>query len=361
MKKLFKFLKKSDSGRELAPQVTSWQRTALQRPGSATDSLPYETYRAMETDAMIQTALTLKKLGVLASAGRVVPSSDSAEARRNAEFIESCFAQMDGSAATILDAAMDAFARGWSIQEAIYDYRDGFWWLRATRAKDPSVFGIDVTAFGEIEALRLEIPGESAIELPRAKFVIHTHRDGFGRPKGKSDLDAAYPHYVAKTTLLAAWKLHLERFASPTMLGSFGSGASTADQQTVLSALNSLASTTAIVFPNEFEISAIDPQTGASQGYMEAIEFHNREIARSILGQTLTTDEGRRVGSLALGRVHLQVLVLQLEAIRKSLADRVLTEQVIRPLIELNFGGREVPRYEFEPANLEVFQTGKLG
>ena len=93
---------------------------------------------------------------------------------------------------------------------------------------------------------------------------------------------------------------------------------------------------------------------------MEAIEFHNREIARSILGQTLTTDEGRRVGSLALGKVHLQVLILQLEAIRRDLADRVMTEQVIRPLIELNFGPENIPRFEFDPVPVEAFRSGRL-
>ena len=360
MKNLLNLLRKPTLEKELAPQVTSWQRQSLLRPGPTADGLPYETYTAMEADSMIQTALTLKKLGVLASEGKVTPSSDSPSARRNAEFIEQSFERMDGSVQTILESAMDAFARGWSIQEAVYQFEDGMWWLQSTRPKDPSTFGIDINSYGEIEGLRLEVPGEKAVDLPRSKFVVYAHRGGFGRPKGKSDLDAAYPHYVAKSNLLAAWKLHLERFASPTMLASFGTGASSADQDRVLSALNNLSKTTSIVFPKEFDISATNPQTDSSKGFMEAIEFHNREIARSILGQTLTTDEGRRVGSLALGRVHLQVLVLQLEAIRKDLADRVMTEQVIRPLVELNFGPGDIPRFEFPSQPLEAFRTGQL-
>lgn len=93
---------------------------------------------------------------------------------------------------------------------------------------------------------------------------------------------------------------------------------------------------------------------------MEAVEFHNREMVRSILGQTLTTDEGKRVGSLALGKVHLQVLLLQLEAVRRELADTVMTEQVIRPLVELNFGKAELPRFEFEPTLLSAFASGDI-
>ncbi|MFX8938131.1 hypothetical protein ABTN00_21005, partial [Acinetobacter baumannii] len=69
---------------------------------------------------------------------------------------------------------------------------------------------------------------------------------------------------------------------------------------------------------------------------------------------------GRRVGSLALGKVHLQVLLLQLEAVRRELADTVMTEQVIRPLVELNFGPGNVPRFNFDPATTDVFATGRM-
>ncbi len=93
---------------------------------------------------------------------------------------------------------------------------------------------------------------------------------------------------------------------------------------------------------------------------MDALEFHNREMARSILGQTLTTDEGRRVGSLALGKVHLQVLLLQITAIRREIADSLMTEQIIRPLIEMNFGPGPIPRFEFENTQLEAFATGQI-
>ncbi|MEZ0324344.1 MAG: DUF935 family protein [Fimbriimonas sp.] len=356
---LYKLMKKSPA-KELAPQLTNWQRQALERPGPVAGGLPYSTYAAMEADSMIQTALTLKRLGVMAGNWSITPASNTSEAKRNANFVEEAFAKMEGSPVTILERAMDAFSKGWSIQEAVYFQQGENWWLAATRPKDPSLFGLKVDKFGKIESLHLEVPGEDPLDLPKNKFIVYTHRDGYGRDKGRSDLDAAYPHFTAKTTLLAAWKLHLERFASPTMLGSFASTVSAADRDAVLNALQNLATTTAFVYPNEFEINAINAQSEASKGYMEAIEFHNREIARSILGQTLTTDEGRRVGSLALGKVHLQVLILQLEAIRRDLADRVMTEQVIRPLIELNFGPENIPRFEFDPVPVEAFRSGRL-
>jgi phage gp29-like protein len=333
--------------------MTQWDRRA---EAAVATNLPVATVAAMERDPMVQTALTVKRLGVLASPGRVVPDSDSAESRRRAEFVEETFAKMEGSPATLLDAAMQAFGHGWSVQEAVYRQEGGRIWLQAMRPKDPSWFGLEFTPYGAIEGLRLQVPGEAPRRLPRTKFVVYVYRGGFGRPRGQSDLEAAQAHVTAKNELLKAWKLHLERFASPTMLGAFEGNVSAADRQAVLNALNEMARVNAIVHPREISVSKVGGDREASSGYIDAIEFHNREIARSILGQTLTTDEGRRVGSLALGKVHLQVFLLQLAALRQELADRVMTEQVIRPLIDLNFGPGPMPRYEFEGTRVEIFQ-----
>ncbi len=356
----FRNLGKKAAQGELAPQVTSWERRSLQQTGPSAGSLPYTAYALMERDSMVQTSLTLKRLGVIAAPWKVKPASDSASAARKAAFVEEAFARMEGSPMAILESAMDAFGKGWSVQESVYQAEGDRLWLKAVRPKDPAFFGFEADEFGTVKGLILEVPGERARELPVEKFVLYVNRAGYGRYKGRSDLDAAYPHYQAKSALLAAWRLHLERFASPTMLGRFEPGVSSSDQEAVLRALNSLDSTAAIVHTNQIEISSVPGQPEASAGFMEAIDFHNREIARSILGQTLTTDEGRRVGSLALGKVHLQVLAIQLEAVRRDLADRVMTEQVIRPLVELNFGSGEIPVFEFEAADLSAFRTGQL-
>lgn len=386
MMKLFN-LRRRVAQRELARQLTIFDRRAQEYPGTPPGPLPYATYDLMQRDSMIQTVMSVKRQGVLAAKFRVVPASSSGEARRNAAFVEECFARMDGSPATILDQAMDAFAKGWSVQEAVYEPLGSLLVLRAVRAKDPATFGLEVDAFGAVTGLRLaeglrreeageqrsrgaaelhrlspapSLPRSSASSLPRAKFVVYANRGGYGRPKGRSDLDAAYPHWQAKVRLLDAWRVHLEKFASPTVLGKYNRGLPSEEAQGLLAALEGLAKRSAIVYPSEIEIGTLPGGRESNTGFMDAIEFHNREIARSVLGQTLTTDEGRRVGSLALGKVHLQVFLLQLQALRKELADVVMTEQVIRPLVELNFGPGEVPRFEFEEVPLEAFSSGSL-
>lgn len=354
------FQKRQKATRELAPQLTLWDRAAFAQPGTRFGQLGYETYEEMAKDSMVQTVLTLKKLAVMASPTEVVPAADTASARRKAAFVEENLARMDGSVFDVMTNAMDAFAKGWSVQETVYEPGRGRLWLKAVRPKDPALFGLQVDRFGRLEGLNLRVPGEEEVSLPAGKFVVYMNRRSYASPKGKSDLDAAYRHWVAKQSLLNAWKLHLEKFAMPTVLGKYERGLPPDEQTAILRALQDIQNNTAVVYPSEIDVSLLGGAREPSTGFQEAIEFHNREIARAVLGQTLTTDEGRRVGSLALGKVHLQILMLQVNAVRRELAETVMTEQVIRPLVELNFGPGEVPQFRFEESGVGAFVTGEL-
>ncbi len=349
-----------ETEREIAPQLTQWDRTAFSQPGIRLGQLPYETYDEMQRDSMVQTVLTLKRLAVLAAPWRIEPADPSPEAAAKAEFAREALVEMEGAPEDVLGGAMDAFAKGWSVQETVYREANGRIWLQAVRPKDPAMFGLVADRFGRIEGLRLRVPGEEEVELPRGKFVLHIHRRGYGQPRGKSDLDAAHRHWLAKQTLLGAWKVHLEKYAMPTVLGRYERGLPSDEQSAILRALREIQNNAAVVCPNEIEVSLLGGDRGPSTGFQEAIEFHNREIARAVLGQTLTTDEGRRVGSLALGKVHLQILMLQIVAIRRELAETVMTEQLLRPLVELNFGPGKVPRFRFDEPEPGTFVTGAV-
>ena len=338
---------------EAAAQTTLWQRRAAAAPG-APGPIPYATYDEMERDAMVQTALTVKRLGVLSAKWSIEPCGDAARDRLAKDLL----ARMEGDPVSVLQGAMDAFAKGWSVQEMVLQAEGGRVWLRAVRPKDPADFGVELDPYGAVTGLTLNVPGEHGRRLPLGKFLVYRNRAGYGRPKGLSDLDAAYPHWQAKRRLLESWRSHLSRFASPTLLGRYGPSVPAAQQEALLGALNRLPEHAALTVPTDIEVGTLGGSPDASTGFMDAIAFHNREISRSILGQTLTTDEGARVGSLALGRVHLQVMLLQLQALRRELAEGVMTEGLLRPLVELNLGPGPTPRFAFEESPVPAFTNG---
>jgi len=96
------------------------------------------------------------------------------------------------------------------------------------------------------------------------------------------------------------------------------------------------------------DIELVDTNSGGEGEIFEKIlRRAGREMVLAVLGQTLTSG-GEEGGSYALGEVHNRIRWDLVESDAKAL-ERTLTEQLLRPLVELNLGGEyPVPRWEFE-------------
>jgi phage gp29-like protein len=353
--------------REDAPAMA---RSAVERyayPG-AVDGFPrplgLSVYDEMQADPLVRSALMVKKLGALAVPWRVAPANDSADALEKVRFIEYAFAEMRGSVVGVLFDAMDAIAKGYSVLEKVLKIDDseyaGKTIIASIKPKDPSLFGFDVDEFLNIKGLTLTIPGEPQRSLPISKFIVYAHNSRYGQPMGESDLRAAHRHWAIKRELIRQWTAHLEKFASPTVTGKFKRGTPEDAQAALLDALDNVRRQAAVVYPDDVEVALLDAGREARSSYLDAIDYHNREMARAILGQTLTTEDSQRVGSLALGKVHLQVLIMQLAGLRRDLAECVMNEQIIRPLVALNFSFGNWPVFQFDEPELDVFRTGRV-
>jgi phage gp29-like protein len=352
--KLFSRKKKS----ETAPAIAKTSTLAYRYPLDGVPGL--RVYDEMLDDPLVRSAITVKKLGALAVPWKLQPSGDA----RKDTFIETMFAEMDGSPTGVLYDALDAIAKGYSVMEKIYETDlTGFGpsvWIKKVKPKDPASFGFEVDEFLNINSLVLHVPGEGASELPPDKFIFYAYNRKYSQPYGESDLKSAYRHWRIKRALIEQWNAHLEKYASPAIVGKFQRGLSEEEQAALLDSLDKVQRQSALIHPDDIEVSLLDGRRTAESGYLEAIDYHNREIARAILGQTLTTDDSRRIGSLALGKVHLQVLIMQLNGLRQDVAERVMNEQIIRPVIDMNFGGGAYPRFVFEEPELDVFRTGNV-
>lgn len=362
------FRKRPSETKETAKAISAAMARQRELPMSGDRFVPglgLQIYDRMQTDAQVRASLNLKKLGVLAAPWSIVPADGCDAARRIADFVRFSLSQMRGSVGGILWKSLDACAKGYAVLELNYELRNdepyaGLLLLQEAKAKDPSLFGFQVDEFLNIRSLQLNVPGELPVSLRRDKFVLYVYNAHYESPWGEPDLRAAYPHWFAKTALLRFWSVYLEKFGSPTVMGTYKRGLPPEAQDELLAALEKLQQETALVVPEDVKVQLMNGLEHGAQGYLEAVEYHNAEIARSILGQTLTTDEGRRVGSLALGVVHFHVMLLQLQALRRELAEIVMTEQVIRPLVELNFQTTLIPRFVFDETSLQSFVTGNL-
>lgn len=349
---LWRRKRKTELAREYAPVEidTHGEREATEFDDDLLAKHGYAIYDRMLSDAHVKACFNLKRWGVLSVPWRLEPADDTPEAQRVHEFVLYNLQTMHGGVFSLLWRTLDALAKGVAILEKLYTYRAeppyaGLWTLQGFKAKNPALFRFEVDAYRNLKSLILYAPDGERLSLPREKFIVYAYNPRYESPAGESDLRAAYRAWRSKERILQLWDLFLAKYASPTLIGVYKRGLPPAQQEELLRALDKVQQETAIIVPEEVKVDALEFKQGGAESFAQAIAHHNAEIAKSILGETLTTDEGQRVGSLALGQVHLKVLQTQLRSLRADLAERVMQDQVIRPLVRLNFGDAPEPRF----------------
>ncbi|MCE5199051.1 MAG: DUF935 family protein [Armatimonadota bacterium] len=315
----------------------------------------YAVYDQMQRDAQVAACFTIKKLAVLSRGWEVHPASNSPLDREVADFVRFTLNDMRGCIIDVLYNVLDAMAKGFSVLEINYQIIDrgpheGRIGLANIKSKDPATFTFEVDEFMNIKGL-LRTGGVAAGDsaLPPEKFVIYSYLPKYESPYGTSDLRAAYKHYWSKDVLTRFLNLYLEKYGSPTAKGSYKRGTPKAAQEELLRVLDKIQQETAIVIPEDVQIELIEAQRGGEAGYLSALEYHDKQIAKAILAQTLMTDEGTRVGSFALAKVHLDVLKMCLKKLKRDLEESVMREQVIRRLVDLNYNVTAYPSFSLGP------------
>jgi len=150
---------------------------------------------------------------------------------------------------------------------------------------------------------------------------------------------------------LSDWMKLAEIAWKPWRLGRYkkaGNSASKEDKDGLTSLLAAMSSSATAVYPDtcEVELRWPDKSGTTNSDHANLFDTAGREISKAVLGQTLTTEQGK-VGSHALGKVHEGVKQDLIDADAAYLAE-VITEQLIEPLIRLNFGpGVAVPKLRF--------------
>ncbi len=309
-------------------------------PDDLITSRGYEIYDKMQADCQVRACLNIKKLSILSRGWQVIPASDSPEDVKISNFVRFSLEDMRGSVIDVLHNVLDALAKGFSISEINYKVIeggrfDGMIGLDSIKSKDPSTITFETDKYLNLTAL-WQGPGREK-KLPAEKFIIYSYQPKYESPYGTSDLRAAYRHWWSKDIILRFYNVYLEKFGSPTVLGAYTRGTPRNQQDDLLKVLDRIQQETAIVVPEDIKVELLEAKRGGDSGYLQAMEYHDRQIAKAILGQTLTTDEGMRYGSFALAKVHLDVLRMTLERVKRDLEESVIREQLIRRLVDYNF------------------------
>ena len=335
-------------------------RTPPYNPDDLLSSKGGDLYERMMSDAMVRAAINTKRYALLAKPWQVLPklergaASPTPAAMAARDFAEESLREIHGKDRMtrdfrqVLFEMMSAFYRGFSITELVWRVENRGRWAgkyrwAAMKAKPPKQIGFEVDDYLNVQGITSWTPLTGLVRVPREKVALYIHQAKDELPYGDSDLRSIYKHWWSKDTLLKFWNLALQRYGMPMLFAQAPAGA-TAER--ILEALQGMHQDTSAVFPPDVTPQLLQPTHPNASAFTEAVEWHNQQIAQGVLLQTLTSGEGRRVGSMALGKVHFDVLLYALESARADV-EAVVNTQIVRPLMELNFANADeiCPRF----------------
>ena len=317
-----------------------------------------DIYDQMQTDSQVSATLATKKFATLSRGWELAAASKSTDVSaadadaQAAEFCRFALQDMIGSVEDVLFGILDALAKGYSISEINFcTIESGRWQgkigLHSIKHKDPALYDFRMDEFHNITGLvRLPVDGEPERNLPAGKFVVYTYMPAYAEPKGHSDLRACYKHWWTKEIMIRFFSSYMERFGSPVIKGTYKRGTTRAQQEELLRILDRIQQETAIVVPEDVTVDLLEAAFHGEAGFLDAIQYHDRQIAKAILGETLTQEEGLKTGSMALGQIHQDTMMLRLGKIKRDLEETVMREQVLKPLVSLNFANAAAPRFQ---------------
>lgn len=315
----------------------------------------YQLFNEMEDkDGHLFSVLQTRKNGVLSRPRSVAPATQDAQGREVARFVEEALAAIPDFDGALL-RLLDALGKGLAVAEVMWKRRDGRLVIDAirSRAQGRFVFGDDGRLALDDSPGALVGMGESSPVPPR-KFLSLVFGARNECPYGQGLCEKAYWYYWFKKNNLKFWVAFNERFGSPTVVARYRPGATDEERDRLLEVIDSVRHDAGVAIPESVAIELLEAQrSGSADTYRELADWCNDEMSKIVLGQTLTTTEGRRSGSLALAQVHDAVRNEYIESDARALM-AVVNEQLIRWLVDFNFGeGVAAPRWTIDTSKDE--------
>lgn len=317
----------------------------------------WDFVKEMAADDTIHSCLEIKKIGRLSTDYKIEAASESFEDKKIAEFIKYTFARMEGTLADKIKDIYSAFEFGFSVSEKnLQLYSDGEWkgyiGLKSIKTRDQKHIKFKTDIHGNIEEVIQKsdyISGlKEDIHIPRDKCIIYTPNASCSNPYGEPEIKFVFKPYSSKKWVVRFWNIALERFGAGITIGTYDEGM--AEQKTYLeNVLKNLQAKTEIVKPRGIDIEMKNPMTGGKMAYEFALEKHETAIARALLIPDLLGFSKFTEGSFALGKKHFDVFLWVLKKLGRDTEETIVDEQIIKPLVKMNFGTDKIPHFRFDP------------
>lgn len=332
----------------------------------------YKIYDEMRNDDQIKAVLSVKKDFVVNTGWYIECENEVVK-----EFITDNFTNLDDDGGfeltfdEILRDILSAYDYGFSIAEPVLKLGERNLWKYATVVvRPPHSFRFDIDKKGNILKV-LQSTEEGEKEFDPNIFLHFAYQQEYRNPYGKSDLRAAHIAWRSKKFFIKMFNVYVERFATPTVAAKYPGSYQESDVTNLHNRIKSIQNSTIFTLPDNIAIEFIQPAHDASTIYIDGMGFYNLLMARALLVPDLLGIGGSETqgGSFALGKEHFRLFLNTIEKDR-LLLERKVTQRLIRPLVQANWGDYPC-QFKFHPfsqtdelemARLwkDIISTGKI-
>lgn len=316
------------------------------------DNVPLQEYeRMLETDETIAVGIQFLTLSILLKLGEYTHENP-----KITNFVRENFESMQGNIYAACEEILTGLWAGYSGSELIWKPSGSQILLDEIVTYHPRTILMQVdretgkyTGFKQWRWF-----AGSPVDIPIEKSILFTYNRKFGNYYGKSIFKPIRKNWLLKDPILKMWGRALDRFGTPLIAAMVADeqiddpekpGNKISQLEWALRMLENIQSGTGLAFHagnkdagNETKISTLtNGGSGIGEAFEKAVLYLNKMELRGLLVPSLMADDGGGKGSYALGQAHFAVFDMTITSIYKGLTE-VLLEQVVRRMIEYNFG-----------------------
>ncbi|AVP97912.1 portal protein [Ahniella affigens] len=227
---------------------------------------------------------------------------------------------------------------GFAAAELIWERQGALFGWKAIKVRDRRRF-----RFAPDGGLRLLLPHAMTEGVPaEAPYFWHyatgaSHDD---EPYGLGLAHWCYWPVLFKRNGVKFWLIALEKFGSPTAVGKYDPGASPSERARLLQAVRAIQTDSGVIMPKDMMIELLEASKSGTADYKALHDTMDETIAKVVLGQTMTSEDG---SSKSQAEVHHDVR----QDIVRADNDLICESFMMGPatwFTRLNFPGADVPR-----------------
>lgn len=313
----------------------------------STKKIGVKELRAMiDNDGTAQSLFNVMVMPILSAGWMVQPEDNSAEAKKQAEFVEDKLTRpphkggMTTPFELVLDDMLLALLEGHRAYEKVYtlDENGKIAFKKIARRDNETLFMLQDER-GEFNGMKqYAFIGNTwkMVEIPKEKSFLFTFGKSHNWILGRSAFQAAYYHYDKKHRAYYLANQRLQNAALPlkTVQQKEGSKSNQDALDDTVTEVDSLGFNSTVGISSDFDVNTLDLSKGSDpQPY---IDHHNSEMARSILAQFMMLGTNNDVGSWALSADQSDLFIQSLQSVARAL-ELHINSYLLPDLHDFNF------------------------